>query len=390
MQMFNAKRTITLILTAILVLSLSACGPKAPVSGPATLPAPVTETVDSPPVEEVIYAIGGRGNTVGNISNGGRAALYDDYIYFSDASLGNDNAALYKIHVDGSGQQKLCDDEGIFLNAIDGWVYYTNCSDNYTLYRISIDGSERQKLNDDDSGYPNVVGGWIYFTNNSDNNTLYRISVDGKEQHKITDEGQEPTDDVRGLNVVGEWLYHTEGNHDSILYKTRTDGRMLQKLSDDVANTIIVVDEWVYYWTEISDKEGEIIYRVRTDGSEKQILIEGYISAMNIDDGWIYYSSYGDELAKMYRDFRIFGESEGIYRVKINGSDKQRISDVSGQSVNIAGEWIYYINLRDNRALYKVRVDGTEHQPVLTTEAPEQNTYSPPSDSQPPAPVSAA
>ncbi len=57
---------------------------------------------------------------------------------------------------------------------------------------------------------------------------------------------------------------------------------------------------------------------------------------------WIYYSAY----------------SKYIYKVKINGTDKERFN-VGAVDLNVVGDWIYYMDLHSNH-ICKIRLDGTE------------------------------
>jgi hypothetical protein len=53
--------------------------------------------------------------------------------------------------------------------------------------------------------------------------------------------------------------------------------------------------------------------------------------------------------------------SEKIYRLKLDGTQRQRLSTdtVAYDRLIVSGNWIYYCNGSDNANLYKIKIDGT-------------------------------
>ena len=96
-----------------------------------------------------------RGNTVGNIVNGGNVAQKGEWLYYRNTSY---KYKLYKIRTDGSDKTKLNDDDSKYINVVGDWVYYSNCNWSeektryrynnyfYTLYKIRTDGTGKQKV----------------------------------------------------------------------------------------------------------------------------------------------------------------------------------------------------------------------------------------------------
>jgi len=103
---------------------------------PTTTAAPMPEKLPDSVVSSTE-----RGNTVGNIVNGGYVAQKSDWIYYQS----NDGGKLYKIRTDGSSRTKLNDDSSYWINVVGDWVYYTNFNDDIgKFYKIRTDGTERQ------------------------------------------------------------------------------------------------------------------------------------------------------------------------------------------------------------------------------------------------------
>lgn len=120
------KKLIIVMLGLLLAVSIAACKSKNSES------------------DSVIY-----GNTAGNISNGGYAAIQGDWIYYGDMGL---SSGLYKIKTDGTDWQRLSDDFASYINVVGDWIYYHRKDDDVIvgrttlLYRIKTDGSDRQPV----------------------------------------------------------------------------------------------------------------------------------------------------------------------------------------------------------------------------------------------------
>lgn len=115
---------------------------------------------------------------------------------------------------------------------------------------------------------------------------------------------------------------------------------MEQKLCDDSGISIIVRGDWVYF-------KSQGIYRVKTDGTElEQISDMAIPGTFRIVDKKIFYCLE--------------------YKMDLDGSDCEQIYDknsASGYTVNIVDGWIYYTQTNiDDVGLYKIKTDGSEYQ----------------------------
>ncbi len=252
----------------------------------------------SPPLPEVSQA---RGNSVGNIVNGGRVAQQDDWIFYPNSS---DESKLYKIRTDGTERTKLNEDKSWYLNVLGEWIYYSNNSDGGKLYKIRTDGSKRTKLNEDRSESLNVFDEWIYYLNFiNDVGTLYKIRTDGSERMKLNQ------DSSYYLNVVGEWIYYSNWSDGFKLFKIRRDGNQRTKLNNDWSKNINVLGDWIYYshWND----DGKL-YKIRTDGTECTKLNEDDSSNLNVLCEWVYYRNGND--------------SGKLYKIRTDGSERQKVN----------------------------------------------------------------
>ena len=309
----------------------------APTSGSGTKEPSGNGTSSS--IRQASAGSGARGNTVGNIVNGGQVAKEGGWIYYSNYS--NDSHKLCKIRTDGTGRTELSDDNSYDINVVDGWIYYCMFEDN-KLYKMRTDGTGRTKLSDDKSDDVNVVGDWIYYSNYSGSSgNLYKMRTDGTGRTKLSD------DEASDINVVDGWIYYSNGSNHSRPYRIRTNGTGRTKLSDDSADCINVVDGWIYY------KNGGIC-KIRTDGTGRTKLddtrsINGRI---NVADGWIYCTAET-------------GLEHYFYKIRTDGTGRTILSDEEKSiPIYVTDGWIYYnySNGTTDWKLYKMHTDGTAQQ----------------------------
>lgn len=143
----------------------------------------------------------------------------------------------------------------------------------------------------------------------------------------------------------GQWIYYTDGY--GRLYKSKDDGSSTIKLIDiqeDAASPsrisdINVLGEWIYY------NEGYDINKIKIDGTSKTKIDQGFLLA--VIGNTVYYTST---------------DRNSLCKVNIDGSEKTTLNeklDNNMLSLNISGDWIYYINVSDNNEIYKMKLDGS-------------------------------
>lgn len=279
-----------------------------------------------------------RGNTTGNISNGGFVCKKDNWIYVSMYKNG-----LWKINNDGSEKVKISDNSVNYLNIVDDWMYYSSSrfleeDDSTRLYKMKLDGSSPTKLSEDRVYYVNVVGDWIYYLNVDDNGNPYKMRLDGKGTSKISDIS------MNCMTVDDGWIYFQRSSDDT-LCKMRTNGSDIKKLSDLNAKDmcINIIGDWIYFICD--DKPG--IFRVSKDGKDEELFAAGMVTSINYSDDWVYYSSLMNNL----------------YKIKEDLSDRKNVgTDVNGD-LQTADDWVYYTKyVSDVGREFRIKTDGLVKQ----------------------------
>lgn len=176
---------------------------------------------------------------------------------------------------------------------------------------------------------------------------LKNIFFTNKETHGINDNMY--------IAAEGENIYYTNMNVlsplSSIAPKTSTykiTGNKAEKIFDGIAIFPNVKNKWMYY----TDSQG--IYKIKTDGTEKQTLLSSGIMSLKVDGKFIYYMSYKDNIF-----------SNELNRMNLDGTNITKIS--SGVLFfQVVGSSIYYSSSDELGAVYKTNLDGS-HKTKLCT-----------------------
>ncbi len=91
------------------------------------------------------------------------------------------------------------------------------------------------------------------------------------------------------------------------------------------------------------------LLKLKNDDSKKIKLLDQSVNFLNIAGDWIYYVN--GYVAKN-------NESLCMYKIKTDGSSKTKLSSDQISYLNISGEWLFYINESDSNKPYKMRIDG--------------------------------
>ncbi|MDQ6419088.1 DUF5050 domain-containing protein [Paenibacillus sp. LHD-117] len=142
-------------------------------------------------------------------------------VYDSLMDIGTFSVTLDKLET-----RKVTDEIQVF-GLSDGWIYYRNGSDEDKMYRVHTDGTDNQKISDDIPNLLcNVSGGWVYYGLREDPG-FFKVKIDGTEKVKLSD------DRPYYLHVLGDMILYkdlnltedTDSEENLILMKTDGSGR---------------------------------------------------------------------------------------------------------------------------------------------------------------------
>ncbi len=250
-----------------------------------------------------------------------------------------ENGQLLKVNKNQSERIKLA--EGVlprFITVVGDWLYFANYEMNSSpLYKIRKDGSNLTKVTEESVWYVSKSGSWLVFNMVSDGGSLYRLDPNGGTPERITD------DQAGVMNADENWIYYNNISEGNTFYKVRVDGSGRTKLNDTYVGTIQSVGDTLYY-TSIFSLD---LYRMNTDGTNDGIVAVNAIP-FNVQGDWIYYIDIMND--------------RKLYKMKTDGSDRMKLSDHAADNILLAGPWIFYQNGDDASQMYTMRQDGSANQ----------------------------
>ena len=253
-----------------------------------------------------------KGNTAGNLANGGDAVTSGGWNYYVE------DYSIKKSKPDGSNSQTILDSHGSVssvwgLNIIGDWLYYVKGN---TLYKIKTNGTNKKQISKDyvdPYGTVTVYKNWIFYNSY----TMNKIKTDGSGRKKLLKNNI----DIADFSVSGTWLYYID--YDKGLYKIKHNGKSKKRIKKgSEMQSCQVSNGWIYYTTANGS-----LYRIKSNGKCNQKL-HSNVAFYNVSNNWIYYTSHSKK-------------HEGFYKMKTNGKgSKNLIPNV--KAYNIYNGFIYY------------------------------------------------
>ncbi|MBQ7302233.1 MAG: DUF5050 domain-containing protein [Clostridia bacterium] len=230
------------------------------------------------------------------------------------------------------------------------WVYFShicNYSDTYALYKHRPDGSEKQIVTQEKMMFLQVVDGWIYYVEETlgGDNRVHRMRTDGSEKQLV----KSGVASYHVMAIINDTIFFDLLGLESV----KTDGTQYKKLCEETCYGALITEDWIYYL--IRDKEtttiSYTICKMRLDGTENTVLLASAqvgSGGLQMYDGWLYFTEDGKGLYKMRPE---------------DGSQKTKVVSIDGLSTYmIAGDTLYWSNYKDESSLNSIKLDGTQAQ----------------------------
>lgn len=300
-----------------------------------------------------------------------------DWIYFATRSFSSYSEGLWRVRSDGKEKEKIIDSKVDLFTYYGNQILYITHSDNndWILHTVDTEGNNDKILyqsNDDSSLITKMDATYGGCYALDINNRLYFIELDSGEVSEFSDE-------VSDFCIDGGWIYYIKRNPDNDeklfqLWRTDIGGTQNDQLMSSFECAVDYSDNKIYYINE----ENGYIYSVGFSGEKEQKIIESdgghYIKIIG---DWIFYENQGS--------------NSGIYKVKKNGRDNQRVSDfearvthkhniedplLSMRAVSILDNWFWYYDISDtSTSLCKMIRIGETHKTDYVIEDILDNTY---------------
>lgn len=271
-----------------------------------------------------------RGNQPGNLLHGGRAVTDQENIYYA----GKEH--IIRMKHDGTGMSAFCDMAASSLNIWEDALYFAAQGG---IWRAGLKDGKPELLVDTRAESLIVSGGRLYYRNQLDAGKLYTADLNGTNHQKVSEERP-----LFYLNIQRGTAYFASDDPGTNVRKLyRMD------LSEENAQPVLIYDgdaHWLqvqgdYLYFIRHTPQGSVLSRMRLDGSERMDFEGINVRVYNATDRGIFFS---DSI------------SNDLRRVSLDGKTVTSLSPAFANSINIAGDWVFYLDTDDK--LHRMSLDG--------------------------------
>lgn len=223
-------------------------------------------------------------------------AVGGDYLYFSmetpegGSGLGFviKTSGIYRSTKKGTKVTNLTSDTSLTMNLIGSTIYYqAGTGSGVGLKKVDIRGDEEPVIIQD-SFVLNpacAVDGKIYYGGTLQDHYLYSFDP-------ITETASALWDgDVWNPVWADGYFYYMDISDNYKICRYSPSTQTVDKLTDDRADNFNVGYGYVFYSVSVGDAPG--LYRMRMDGSDRQQIATGYVRDINITSDYVYFRSFG-------------------------------------------------------------------------------------------------
>ena len=291
----------------------------------------------------------GMGNTVGNIINCGYSAEKGEFIYYVAPSEDMQNTNIYKVKK-GTSDYEIIYKGGYdirALNIVGNNIYFIGISNEQSedddgidnkIYKMNLDGSNLTVINDNDFAYDYydmyVVNNQIYYVGEDFN--VYKMNLNGGNRKLVAQTG------TGFLAINSEYIVYNKENEDAsdyVTYIRKLNGTEEKMITGTRIFTPMFYGDNLYYINA-----DHVLAKLPIDGETEEIILNDTIYNMNIANDFIYYLNYKDEASQDY--------TVAIYKISVDGGEPEIIKDLSNYTsfLNVAQDYVYYMDMDEEQA----------------------------------------
>lgn len=281
----------------------------------------------SPP-KQLVNNLPVANESTGNNTNLGLAVHDKDKIYYSD------EVALWVMNKDGSQVTKIVDDNVTNIQIQDDMIYYIK-QETSEIYKIQKDGTKKKKISNDKVYSINLYKNKIYFMDRYNKLYITSMSLDGKNKKVIKEVV------ANDMMVYDDYIYYV--TRDGNLGKVKIDGSNSRLLETDVMQFDVSKSGIYYIYDPRKIERPKGLYRIDFQGNNKIKLIDDTPYNFNASGNLIYFNH---------------PLTYTLYSMKMDGTEKTQLTGNNSSDINLAGDYIFYRNLEDNKKIYRIDKNG--------------------------------
>jgi hypothetical protein len=291
------------------------------------------------------------GNTASNLYNGGLFCQAEDgTVYFSNVY---DDGSLYSMTVEEQDIEQLNKYNSKWINSAGKYIYYYQSASGKAAiagFSGQIMGIYRQKKGDSKaicldrtiSGALSLSGSdllYQHYTNvRGEGMSIYRTKIDKSESVMILDQIVDPSCVVNG-RVYYAGIY---GDHNLYRMEPMT-GNYNTVFEGGVWNPVVLEDANTFYFMNVQDDYR--IYKGSIATGESERITEERVDCFNVTPTAIFYQANSPSYT-------------GLMKCNLDGSEPVQILEGNYTALNSTGSYLYFMKFGEEGVMYKTSIFG--------------------------------
>jgi len=134
----------------------------------------------------------------------------------------------------------------------------------------------------------------------------------------------------------------------SVMTAVTSMGKQTKLSGEKIQSGLVVsLGDYIYF---PNPSDNNKIYKVKADGTGKDKISNDSASYLVLADKWIYYANNSDGFK--------------LYKIKVDGTGRAKITDDGVKYINVSVSGIYYSNIKDEGKLYHVGFNGKGNKKI--------------------------
>lgn len=208
--------------------------------------------------------------------------------------------------------------------------------------------------------------GTVFFSNPSDNNRLYSMNTTGGEVTKISD------DVAYYINADENYVYYVRNNHskdtsfsflnfgNNSLCRIKRDGTDLSILDDDPCLYASLIGNYIYY-IHYDKTEASTLYRIRIDGKEKEQISKTPFLTCATEGQYMYFNGEDND-----HKLRQLDTATNVI---------SSLHDCVCYQPYVKNNIAYYMNAEDDYSITRLDMTSMEETTVVSSRTDCYNIY---------------
>ncbi len=274
----------------------------------------------------------------------------DNFVFYSL------NKGIYKLDLETTITTKIYDGHIRCLNIVDNELYFITLDKNIRLMKTNLNGNILEEL------YYNMPGDYhevrysspyLYIHDRFGCECVSRVNVKTNSIEAL------PFGNPLSLFIDNSCSYYSNQETGFLekMYIQSTGGVELNNCELNIIDKKHNIMHYKYNPKSAKKINLEILYKGELSSDCYNLGKGNGAYEINVSGEWIFFLKPNKYWFDNEREFKF-----NLYKIRNDGSDLTKLCEDTVINISIYGSWIYFINKNDNDSVYRISIDGTQKQ----------------------------